>query len=1107
MESTSSFGYWIRRQRKALDLTQQTLADKVGCSVAAIKKIEGDERRPSRQIAERLADILAVPASQREIFLKVARGVRLVDQLSLEHKPTGPTPIRYSPLPSGTVTFLYTDIEGSTKLAHQTRDAWEALRKRHHVILQTAIEMHHGYVFQIVGDAFCAAFHTAVDALHAAMKSQVDVQAENWGETPLRVRMGIHTGRAEVQEDGLFQGYLTLSHVQRLLSAGHGGQVLLSFAAQELVKDELPEGVELRDMGEHRLKDFDRSEHLFQLNIAGLPSDFPPLNTLDSVHHNLPVQLTSFIGREKEIVDVIHLLEKSRMVTLIGPGGTGKTRLSMQVASEVVDQYPDGVWLVELAPILDALLIPRTIASAIGLRDEPQRPVIDMLLLCDYLRDKELMLILDNCEHLIEASAQLADWLLHACPKIRILASSREALGMSGERLYLVPSLQLPDSLSPLTVESLSQCEAVRLFTERALAATQNFRLTDQNASSVAQICHHLDGIPLAIELAAGKIRALSAEQIAQRLDDRFHLLTGGSRTAQPRHQTLQAAIEWSYNLLSPIEQTLFRRLSVFVNGWTLEAAESVCSDKDTITKDALKTGDVLELLTQLVNKSLVMTTEGYGEVRYHMLETIRQFGGNKLNEGNESESLSDRHLEYCLQLAETAEPHLRRAEQIGWLKRLDAEHENMRAALAWTMGKPSAETALRLAGALGIFWQMRAYWLEGAKWLVQVLNKAWDTNSQAEKKARAKTLYRRAGIAEALDEMDNLKTSAETALALCEEVEDSWGSAYSRALVAVHHGGQLRTVKASRTSFEQSLNEFQKLGDAWGESLTLSWMGWLLRATGTRAEYLEILQRAIARARASGDRDRIAQSLMGFAVELLCDNKWDEAERILQEAEQLFAEVEASYGINEVRHLRAQLFFAHGNLEKAKAEAKPAIEYCVRVGEKNWQAVTLLLLALIAESEHNLKSAVEYAQRGMELRREMEMFGSVASDILLVGLFEFQRGNVEVAKQCVRDGLELMPRGEASIRIHTYAFCFLGGLFVERDALTAVQILALSEAFSQSLSVPRDPIFDKPYFDRFVSAARAKLSKAEFAAAWEAGMKMSLDEALDLALETVEEM
>jgi len=635
METTISFGYWVRRQRKALDLTQQVLAEQVGCSLAAIKKIESDERRPSKQIAERIADSLGVPAGQREVFLEVARGLRPVDQLLLAHEPTVSTP-----LPRGIVTFLFTDIEASTKLWESAPEQMRVALQRHHAILQEAIASKGGTVFQIIGDAFCIAFPTAPSAISAAVTAQHALYQEPWDlPFPIRVRMGIHTGETERTStnspSGGYASNPTLNRVARILKAGHGGQVLLSHVTKQLIEDSLPANMGLRDMGEHHLKNLTRSEHLHQLNIAGLPSDFPPLNPLASHRHNLPVQLTSFIGREKEILEVIHLLEKTRMVTLIGAGGTGKTRLSIQVANDVLDQYPDGVWLVELAPILDALLIPRTIAIAIGLRDEPQRPVIDMLLLCDYLRDKELLLILDNCEHLVEACAQLADWLLHACPQIRILASSREALGMSGERLYLVPSLQLPDLQNPLTVESLSQSEAVRLFTERALAATQNFRLTDENISSVAQICHRLDGMPLAIELAAGKIRALSAQQIAQRLDDRFRLLTGGSRTALPRHQTLQSAIEWSYNLLSPSEQTLFRRLPVFVNGWTLEAAESVCSDEDTMTKATLKREDILELLAQLVNKSLVMTEEAHGEIRYHMLETIRQFGSNKLDEVN----------------------------------------------------------------------------------------------------------------------------------------------------------------------------------------------------------------------------------------------------------------------------------------------------------------------------------------------------------------------------------------------------------------------------------------------------------------------------------------
>src|SRR6266508_3369429 len=571
MEITNSFGFWIRRQRKALDLTQQMLADQVICSLATIKKIESDERRPSRQIAERLADVLGVRDTQREVFLECARGLQPVDQLLLTGEPT------FHPHPSGTVTFLYTDIEGSTKLARQYQNVWDVLRKRHHAILRTNVEMHHGYIFQVIGDAFCEAFHTAEDALRAAIKSQIDLHNENWGDRPIKVRMGIHTGKAEVQEDGQYHGYISLSHVQRMMSAGHGGQVLISFTTQQLIQGGLPEGFELRDLGEHRLKDFDRDEHIFQVVALNLPADFPPLMALATIQNNLPAQLTSFVGRKREITEVKQLLSNTRLLTLTGPGGTGKTRLSIQVANELLDQYPDGVWMVELAPILDPLLVSRTTAIAIGLRDEPQRPVMDML--CDYLREKHMLILLDNCEHLVDACAQMADTLLHACPHIQILASSREVFGIAGETVYLVPSLALPDIQHLPPVESLSQYEAIKLFIDRATSAVPKFKLTNENASSIAQICCQLDGIPLAIELAAGKIRALSAGQIAQRIDDRFRLLSGGSRTALPRHQTLQAAIEWSYNLLSSAEQVLFSRLSVFVGGWTLEAAESVCAD------------------------------------------------------------------------------------------------------------------------------------------------------------------------------------------------------------------------------------------------------------------------------------------------------------------------------------------------------------------------------------------------------------------------------------------------------------------------------------------------------------------------------------------------
>jgi predicted ATPase len=446
------------------------------------------------------------------------------------------------------------------------------------------------------------------------------------------------------------------------------------------------------------------------------------------------------VGREKELADVKRLLHSTHLLSLIGPGGTGKTRLSIQAASETLDQYPNGVWFVELAPILDPQLVPRTTAIAIGLRDEPQRPVIDML--CDYVRDKKMLLVLDNCEHLVDACAQLADRILRAGPNMRMLASSREPLGIGGEVTYRVPSLGLPDVNHLPSVESLSQYEAVKLFIDRAAAAVPSFVVTNSNAPALAQVCHHLDGIPLAIELAAAKIRVLSVEQIAKRLDDRFRLLIGGSRTALERHQTLRAAIDWSYNLLPPAEQTLFSRLAIFVGGWTLEASEAICEG------GSVKSEDVLTLLEQLINKSLVITEEAESESRFHMLETIRQYANEKLEEAGEAEQLREQHIAFFVHLAEEAESKLKGGEQLIWLGRLDAEYNNVLEALKWCTTNQSSTTevqvynselGLRLAGSMWMFWILRGYLTEAHDWLERVLTKGKDASVRYGRKASAR--------------------------------------------------------------------------------------------------------------------------------------------------------------------------------------------------------------------------------------------------------------------------------------------------------------------------------------------------------------------------------
>jgi len=489
----------------------------------------------------------------------------------------------HSGVPTGTVTFLFTDIEGSTRLAQEQRASWENLRQRHGDILTAAMQAEGGFVFEVIGDAFSVAFHTPADAVRAAARAQRDLDAEPWGSAPIRVRMGIHTGAAEAVE-GHYRGYLALSSVQRVMSAAHGGQVLLSQAAFELAQDGLPDGVATRDLGTHRLKDLQRPQRLFQLVIPSLPSNFPPPKTLDLHPHNLPVQLTSFVGREQEIGDLMQRVGAARLITLTGIAGTGKTRLGVQVAAEVMDDFEDGTWLVELAAILEPGSVPQAVASALNLREQPGRS--PEAVLKDFVSRRRLLIVMDNCEHLLEECAAVVDSLLHSAPHLVVLATSRQALGITGESIYPVAPLSLPQS-DAASASAVAGFDATRLFVDRMAAVQPGFTLSDENAPDVGKIVTRVDGIPLALELAAARGRGMTLEQLASRLDDRFRLLTGGSRTAPARQRTLRATIDWSHDLLAEAEQALFRRLGVFVGGWTSEAARAITPG------GPLKEGDV----------------------------------------------------------------------------------------------------------------------------------------------------------------------------------------------------------------------------------------------------------------------------------------------------------------------------------------------------------------------------------------------------------------------------------------------------------------------------------------------------------------------------------
>jgi predicted ATPase len=590
-------------------------------------------------------------------------------------------------LPTGTVTFLFTDLESSTRLWEEQPDAMRAALARHDEILRDAIEGRAGRVVKSTGDGLHGVFGSAEDALRAAAAGQVALAAERFEETgPLRVRMGIHTGTAELRDGDYFGP--ALNRAARLMAVGHGGQVLVSLATEQLVT-----GFELRDLGEHQLRDLSRPERVFQLCHVSLPASFPALRSLDSYPTNLPAQMTAFVGREREMRETASGLAEHRVVTLTGVGGVGKTRLALQVAAEVLPEFPDGVFVVELGGVMDEAAVPESLATALLVRQQQGQTIAESLL--SFLGNKHLLLVLDNCEHLLEPIARLVSQILSVAPDVGVLATSREALRVDGEQVMTVPSLALPeDTPSP---DDAAAAEAVRLFVDRARAIRPEFSLTADNAAAVAQLCRRLDGVPLAIELAAARIGSMAPNEITARLDQRFRLLTGGTRTAASRHQTLRRAIDWSYEALEPAEQTLLGRLSVCLGGFDLAAAEAIGTGG---TIDAF---DVDDALGRLVGKSLVLATDLGDTTRYKMLETIREYALERLEATGETPEIRAAHAEHYTALAEEAGAGLKGPHERAWLSRVEDELDNLRAAVMWSLATGETGLACACVRALGL--------------------------------------------------------------------------------------------------------------------------------------------------------------------------------------------------------------------------------------------------------------------------------------------------------------------------------------------------------------------------------------------------------------------
>jgi predicted ATPase/class 3 adenylate cyclase len=908
-----------------------------------------------------------------------------------------------SSYPSGTVTFLFTDIEGSTLLSQLQPEAMKHALVRHHAILRAAIESNSGYVFQIIGDSLSAAFDNALNALNAALQSQRNLRDEPWGEIkPIQVRMGLHTGMVDITDGSMempYSGYSTLAFTQRIMSAAYGGQILLSGVTRELLERLLPADVTLRDMGEHHLKNVLHPIHLYQVITADLSADFPPLKTLDSFPHNLPIQLTSFIGREKEIAEIKAAFDSARLVTLTGSGGTGKTRLSQEVGAQLLTNFQHGVWLVELAPLSDESQIIPALAQVFGLQELPFNPLAKLV--DDYLRDKRLLLLLDNCEHLIAACAQLADHLLHRCAGLKILASSREALGIAGEVAYHTPSLE--DS------------ESTQLFVERAHAANSNFKLTEANQSAVAQICHRLDGIPLAIELAAARTKSLSAEQIASRLDDMFRLLVGGSRTALPRQQTLRALIDWSYDLLSDEEKRLLRFGSVFVGGWTLDALEFVADNPNT-----------LELMEQLVNKSLVVTEEREGEMRYFMLETIRQYGREKLFEAKQASAARDRHFIHFKNSSTGLWDlsHLSSEFEIQRLKSMQEEIENLRAAFEWGL-QNQVQDALELASNMSMSISMMGGQLEGITLLKSAMEKF-------------------------------------------------------RALPPVEGEG-------NRVRKEIYVHGCFSLGN-------------LLQGTNEIMSARSILQEAIAIARELGN-----QYLLGMCLGMYANAsnmiQTDDTIPAAKEALEIFRELNYSSGMAMAYSNLARWEMAHGNFPEGEKYME-LMRATMKDTPLSLQSGFLnLSLGVGARLQGRFDRANQYFEDGFKIFKGLGHKGLMAAMTSELAHTQRAMGNFAEAKETYRETIKVFQDYGNLPAVAHQLECFAMIAIVEEEPQRAAQLFGMAAALREATGHKRTDEEEVEH-EQFIGRLRSILPDAELKALWMEGRTMTMEKAIEYALE-----
>lgn len=1011
-------------------------------------------------------------------------------------------------LPEGTVAFLFADVEGGGRRWEGEPGAMRAVLGRLRQVLSTAVRQHAGRIFQLAGDQLRAAFPTTPKALAAAVAAQQALHREVWGGTgPVRVRIALHAGSVE-ERRGDYSGP-ALNRLSRLLQTGHGGQILLSLAAQELVCDLLPEGISLRDLGRHRLSDLSRPEQIFQVRAPDLPDEFPPLDTLDLRPQNLPAQTTPLIGREQELARARVLAQRDavRLITFTGPGGIGKTRFALQLAAELLEGHPDGAFFIDLASITDPQRVIAAIAQGLDVRETADQTLKDKLRA--HLRQRHLVLLLDNFEQVLPAATMVAD-LLTAAARLKILVTSREPLRLRAEHQFPVPPLQLPDPSDGLSPESLSQHTAASLFIERALAVKPDFVVTDTNAPAVAEICRRLEGIPLAIELAAARIKLFSPEVLLEGLSSRLTLLVDGPRDLPSRQQTLRDAIAWSYHLLDDADRALFRRLSLFAGGCTAEAAEAVCR------LDDFPALEIPERLASLADKSLLRIEETEEEPpRFVMLETIREFGRQCLTESGETGRLQHRHVAFFTRWAEETIPASQSGPDREWLARCRREHENLRAALAWTLEQGNlpeepevAELGLRLVGALAEFWEADGYWAEGRTWLERVLALP---GAIARTPARARSLYGLGHLLARVEEHDQAEAHCAESVAIWRELAEPIELARCLLRLGAMHSLRDR-FDSARTLVEEAMQLYQRLQDSEGANSALHVLGGLAYRRGDLDEANRLWEECAARWRASGQRHR--SPLGNLSLIARYRGEYEKARRLLDESLEIHRAMHQKPGIVGALNNLGDLACWQGDLRAAADYWEEALPLSRTSDHPPTKADPLIGLGRLARLRGELDQARAFFEESLAIATELTQ-ESVARGSLIARIWnglaqvEYDRGNLTAARAAYRESIscwqewvwpETLPRFGPKV----WMTGCLDGLAIiaakEAQYARAVQFFAASAAYRDALGAgwPQPELMEN---QRWLAHVREHLGEEAFAAAWERGRAMTLEQSVAEAL------